>query len=148
MPRYNDDQLRDAIEKNTSISGVMRSLGMNPSGGSHGHLTKRIHNGGFDTSHFLGQAYLRGKTSNRKKNAAEILHNCHSGRPQVYQLRRALSEIGVPTSCNACGQGVTWNGKPLTLEVDHIDGNVLDNRKQNLQYLCPNCHSQKPTILV
>ena len=35
-----------------------------------------------------------------------------------------------------------WNGKPLTLQLHHINGNNRDNRLENLTFLCPNCHSQ------
>jgi hypothetical protein len=39
----------------------------------------------------------------------------------------------------------TWLGDPITLELDHIDGNTKNNEKSNLRLLCPNCHSQTNT---
>lgn len=38
-----------------------------------------------------------------------------------------------------------WQGKPLILEFDHIDGIKKNETRKNLRYLCPNCHSQTPT---
>lgn len=38
-----------------------------------------------------------------------------------------------------------YNNKPLVLELDHIDGNYVNNTEDNLRFLCPNCHSQTPT---
>lgn len=46
--------------------------------------------------------------------------------------------------CNHCGIS-EWNGKPITLELDHIDGNNQNNERSNLESICPNCHSQTNT---
>lgn len=46
--------------------------------------------------------------------------------------------------CNCCGI-TDWNGKPLSFELEHKDGNNLNNDRQNLEVLCPNCHSQTTT---
>lgn len=43
--------------------------------------------------------------------------------------------------CDCCGIS-EWMGKPISLEIHHIDGDTLNNSLDNLQILCPNCHSQ------
>ncbi len=48
-------------------------------------------------------------------------------------------------TCEECGIGNEHNGKPLSLELDHKDGNSKNNKIENLRILCPNCHSQTPT---
>ena len=40
---------------------------------------------------------------------------------------------------------LVWNGEPLNLILDHVDGNRYNNSPNNLRYLCPNCDSQLPT---
>ena len=47
--------------------------------------------------------------------------------------------------CEECGCDESWYNKPLVLELHHVNGQPRDNRLENLQILCPNCHSQTPT---
>lgn len=59
------------------------------------------------------------------------------------KLMKRLLEAGLKEyKCEICGNTGEWHGKPLTLQVHHINGNHRDNRIENLQILCPNCHSQ------
>lgn len=48
--------------------------------------------------------------------------------------------------CSLCGLLPVWNNKPLTLQVDHINGVNNDHRIENLRLLCPNCHTQTDTF--
>lgn len=63
------------------------------------------------------------------------------------RLRIMLINAGVPTSCALCGLGEEWQGRRLWLEVDHVDGNNLNNDLANLRFLCSNCHSQETCSL-
>jgi len=49
-------------------------------------------------------------------------------------------------NCSECGQGNEWNGKYLSIQVDHIDGNSDNSMPENLRLLCPNCHTQTDTF--
>lgn len=60
-------------------------------------------------------------------------------------VSRAYRKLYPPSECSECGIGTTWNGKPLTLQIEHKNGHGTDNRLENICYLCPNCHYQTDT---
>lgn len=61
------------------------------------------------------------------------------------QIKRRLIALGVPEACAICESPPTWCGRPLNLQVDHIDGVRSNNTVSNLRLVCPNCHSQTET---
>jgi len=143
--KYTKERLEEAVKESVSVMGVMRKLGINYfSGGMHSHITSRIKHFEIDMSHFTGQGHNKGKVANNKKHYTEILVIRSADRPKekAHQLRRALIESGVKYCCNKCGIGDSWQNEKLVLEVNHKNSDWHDNRKENLEFLCPNCHSQ------
>lgn len=63
--------------------------------------------------------------------------------PGLGAIRRYLKET-FGYKCTECGIS-DYNSKPITLELEHKDGNSDNNALENLCLLCPNCHSQTPT---
>jgi hypothetical protein len=149
--KYLDADIIEAVKSNVSCQGVMRSLGIKYlSGGMHSLIKNRIKSLGVSTAHFLGSRANQGprhKGGNVRLNASQILvknRNVKFGREHVYLLQRALNEVGIKMVCNSCGLDSVWNNKEIVLEINHKNGNFYDNRVENLEYLCPNCHSQVP----
>lgn len=65
----------------------------------------------------------------------------------VARTDRSRKKIIIETNgyqCAICGI-VDWMGKPIKLELDHVDGNADNNTLENLRLICPNCHSQTET---
>lgn len=143
--KYTDEQLREAVGKASSFLGAMRVLGLGGSGGSHAHIKRRIKLADIDTSHFLGRSHSKGQRSWNRKTSSEVLvvNPPGSKRTQSYRLRNSLADKGRIYVCECCGIS-EWQGKKLTLQVDHKNGDWLDNTEENLRFLCPNCHSQTP----
>ena len=130
-------------KSSTSIAEVMRKLGIRRAGGSHSHLSRRLKFFGVDTSHFTGKGLSRGRPSPRKKSWQEVLVLRTNGKRQhAVILRRALIEHGRKYVCEICGLAPIWNGKEIRFQVDHKSRNWCDDRPENLQFTCPNCHTQ------
>jgi hypothetical protein len=144
---YTTEQLAAAVAAATSYAGVLRQLGLPQAGGSQAYLARRIRKEGHDTAHFTGQAHMRGRVGSRRLTAEDLLVVRPPGSPRVVaaKLRRAMLESGVPQLCASCGLGPWWQDQALTLIVDHVSGDWLDNRLANLRFLCPNCHAQTAT---
>lgn len=82
------------------------------------------------------------KISKNKKHVKDYLKNNFS--IATSKLRKKLIEYNVKEKkCEMCGLN-EWLGKEITLELHHINGDRYDNRLENLQILCPNCHSLTP----
>ncbi|WP_327695201.1 HNH endonuclease signature motif containing protein [Streptomyces sp. NBC_00459] len=140
--RPTTDELRTAVAESTSLAEVLRHLGRTDNGTQRTKLHKWIADDQLVTAHFLGQAHQRGRPAPNSKRPEDVLVK-HEGkqRTTTTRLRRALNEVGVAEECAGCGTGPEWRGKPMTLEIDHINGDWSDDRRENLRLLCPNCHA-------
>ncbi|WP_240135621.1 HNH endonuclease [Streptomyces sp. MUM 178J] len=139
--RHTEETLRKIVAVSTSVKEVVRRLGVSPVGGNHTHISRRIAVLGIDTSHFT----TRRKVPKPSRGNPLVLGSPDDGRVPGSRLRRRLLLLGVPEDCAMCGTGPEWNGKPLRLEVDHVNGDWWDNRPENLRLLCPNCHAVTDT---
>ena len=144
---YSHDALRQAAADSTSIAEVLRRVGAKQTGGTHAYISRRLRQLHVDTSHFTGQAHMKGRPHAKRLQPQDVFVQLPEGspRPKGRVLRRLLLEGGTPECCALCSLPAMWNGVFLRLDVDHVNGDWLDNRAENLRFLCPNCHAQTAT---
>ena len=145
--KYTKEILEEAAKESYSVREVMRRVGAPLRSSSLAtHLSRQLKKFEIDTTHFTGQGSNKGKTAPNKKHYSEylVLRNSDQAKLTGRVLRRAMIEYGIKYQCS-CGLIDIWLNKELNLEIDHINGNCLDNRPENLRFLCPNCHSQTET---
>lgn len=143
--RWTDDQLRAAVAAHRSMAGVLRALGLVPAGGNYEQVHRRIGLLDLDTSHFTGQAWIRGRTLpvDRVRLADLLVANRLVG---SHDLKLRLFRAGLKSpACELCGWAQQASDGRIPVELDHMNGDRLDNRLENLRILCPNCHALQPT---
>ncbi len=140
--KYTIEDVKKAAKNNKSIAGVLRELGLKAVGGNYKSIHAIINEYQIDTSHFTGQGWNIGlgfkpfmSIPNEKVFVENSTYRCS------WRLREKLLKLRQDRKCDCCGLSA-WLGRPIALEVHHINGINTDNRLENLQILCPNCHSQ------
>ena len=147
---FTPSELQTLLDTSDSYSDLLRKIGINPKGGNPSTLHKIIDEYGLDETqlninrkklHSRNSAYPHIKT---KKPIEDILNNKCSFFSSHKLLIRLVDEGYKEYKCENCGI-TEWLGKPIALQLDHIDGNHKNNSLSNLKILCPNCHSQTDT---
>ncbi len=152
--KYEKESLTLIIKESSSFSEVLRKLGLKCNGGNHRTLTTKITLHSLNTDHFTGQRWAKAQTSETSESIRKIAAKIRRTNEEVFvenspvtegsRLKKRLIDLGREDKCSTCGL-TTWLDKPITLHVDHINGINNDNRVENLQFLCPNCHQQTDT---
>jgi hypothetical protein len=136
-------KLREIISKSGTYKECLEKMGIRSAGGNYGTLKKYITKYAIDISHFDEvRRVKRRRTSMIPLNTVLVVESNYSRS----SLKKRLYQSGLKLPlCEMCGQGENWNGKKISLILDHINGIYNDNRIENLRILCPNCNATLDT---
>ncbi len=137
------DQLIEIVKQSSTISQILAHFNILNKGHNYRTLKRRFEEDNIDFTHIkLGLASNKGRQFIREKSALSSILIEHSSFNRSHLKIRLLKEGVLKNECYLCGQLPIWNDKPLSLQLDHINGVSDDNRVNNLRILCPHCHSQ------
>ena len=130
----------------SSYADLLRSLGLSNVGSNFRTAKKWLIHHNISTSHFnVGYEKAR-QTGILRTHPLDVVFCENSHVTQAVLRRAVIRNHLLPYMCSECGMTSAWNNKPITLQLDHVNGVNGDNRLDNLRWLCPNCHSQTNTF--
>ena len=121
-----------AAKDSKSLSDMCCYLGILPRGANYDTLKHKIGEYKIDVSHFT---------------IIPIIHKNHGKKLLSNNAAKKILVEKFGYKCDNCS-AYDWEGNPLTLQVDHIDGNNTNDDIENLRLLCPNCHNETETYCV
>lgn len=146
MPRYTEQEAREAVASSMSYSEALRKVGLRPVGGNFKVFRKWVDDiWAIPTDHFDRHARSRDVLvrANRRPIEAYLVRGSTIDR-QKLKLRLYREGIKQPV-CEMCGQDEFWRGEVMAMILDHVNGVPDDNRLENLRILCPNCNATLDT---
>ena len=138
VDNFSITELKQIVQTCNSYKELLIKLGYHSrNGNSYKTVKKRIEINNIDTTHFQDYHSI--------KRTEENIFIENSTATQAVLRRWYLKGNYTPYQCSICGLPPEWQGKPLVLTLDHINGINTDDRLENLRWVCPNCDRQLPT---
>ena len=139
MPRVakwrqlSEERFAQLVKESRSFYELAEKIGYSKTGGGTNEaLRKAVKERDLDISHFTGEGWNKNNYDYSTFTNNSIKKNGKTTLKAIINLRGR--------KCENCGM-VEWLGQPINLEIHHIDGNHNNNELENIQLLCPNCHS-------
>ncbi len=145
--KWTDDQLVDEVASVYSMRQLIKNLGLSATGGNYKSIAQHIERLKISTDHWTGQGWRKNSSTpvRSARTLKEIMISDSDYSSSKLSARLTDGAI-IPYHCAICQHTGEWNGAPLRLRLDHINGINNDHRKENLRFLCPNCDSQTDTF--
>lgn len=130
--RISDEEFIDAIVKSTNYAQAVAAMNDTDTGAARRHIKIRCGQLDISTAHF------------HQDKLADADYDLPMRRSPGALRRRLIRKGILPAECAWCHL-TEWRGQPVSLELDHIDGDRTNNKLENVRLLCPNCHAQTET---
>ena len=140
LDNFTNEQFREIIASSCSMREIARKLGYK-GGGYNGEAIKHKC---YDLQ--ISLEHITGLSKGNIKRTFENVFIKNSTASQSVLRRWYEKGQYSEYKCSICGQEPFWNGKDLSLTLDHINGNNTDHRLENLRWVCPNCDRQLDTF--
>lgn len=131
--KFSNEELAQIVNESRSFREIAGKLGYAKDGGgtitSIKNMCRELN---LDTTHLLGQSW-------NKENYDYELFTINSVKKNGITTLNPLIKLR-GRQCECC-HNTEWLNQPINLEIHHLNGDRTDNRLENLQLLCPNCHS-------
>ena len=137
LNNFTVEQVQKIVNESSTKKEVALKLGYSSDGGTVNQILTK-----YFEEHNIDISCLQNKVS--IKYTRETVF-CKNGTISQHSLVRWYKKENFPYKCSICGQEPFWNGKELTLILDHINGIHTDDRLENLRWVCPNCNQQLDT---
>jgi 5-methylcytosine-specific restriction endonuclease McrA len=144
---FTKEELQKLANESSSLSNLLRKVGLQPKGDNRKTLNKIIKEFDIDLTKLIQNRkdlYLEVNKRLAKDFAYSdkdvFIENSNYGR--VHLKDRIMQNKLLDYKCRKCNNEGKWEGETLSLQLEHKNGISNDNRLENLEFLCPNCHSQ------
>ena len=142
---YTPTELQKLLDESNSYADLLRKLGMSEHGGNRTTLRKIIDEYNLDLTKICENRNKQNSNTlynfqKKKKSLDEILKKDSHYKSSIL-LKRLLKEGYKERRCENCGI-TNWMNKEIIFQLHHKDGDHSNNEINNLEILCPNCHSQ------
>lgn len=139
IKKYAKDELIKIINNSNSYREFLYNIGYSSSGNAYRVTQKYLDSIKIDYTNLV-----KNRWSSKERSIEDVLvegvNFCNKSLKTKILKYKVLDY-----KCVECGNEGEWMGKPITLQLDHINGVHNDNRIENLRFMCPNCHSQTDT---